>query len=319
MRQTTLAEGSFARYKKATRKEKFLQQMDEIIPWKELGRVIAPHYPKPKGAGRRPIGIERMLRIHFMQHWFNLSDPAMEEALYDMPAMREFAGIDLGREAAPDETTICRFRHLLESKDLGEKLFHLVNGYLEENGLFVSKGTIVDATLVDAPTSTKNREKSRDPDMHQTRKGNQWYFGMKVHVGVDSQSRLIHSVAVTAANTHDSQLLGDLLHGEETVVWGDSAYSGQGKVIRERSPNAKDYTNRKGARNRPLTETDRKKNRTKSKVRSKVEHVFGIMKCRFGFTKVRYRGLNKNANHTFTHCALVNLMMARNRLGCSQG
>lgn len=314
MRQTSLAEGSFVKYKKVTRKEQFLNQMDQIIPWKELSKAIEPHYPKPKGSGRRPVGIERMLRIHFMQHWFNLSDPGMEEALYDIPAMRDFAGIDLGNEAAPDETTICKFRHLLEKKNLGERLFHLVNAYLQENNLFVSKGTIVDATLIDAPTSTKNKDKQRDPEMHQTGKGNQWYFGMKAHIGVDSQSKLIHSVAVTAANVHDSQLLEDLLHGEETVVWGDSAYSGQTSVIRRCSPKARDLTNKKGARNRKLTELERRKNRNKSKVRAKVEHAFGIMKRQFGFTKVRYRGLEKNANHTFTNCALVNLVMAKNRL-----
>ena len=277
MRQTTLAEGSFAKYRKVTRKEQFLHQMDEIIPWKELSNAIEPHYPRPKGSGRHPVGIERMLHIHFMQHWFNLSDPGMEEALYDIPAMRDFAGIDLGREAAPDETTICKFRHLLEQKNLGERLFHLVNEYLQENNLFVSKGTIVDATLIDAPTSTKNKERQRDPDMHQTRKGDQWYFGMKAHIGVDSQSKLIHSVAVTPANTHDSQVLEDLLHGEETVVWGDSAYSGQKDQLKSSAPRAKDFTNKKGSRNRKLTDAERCKARTKSKVRAKVEHVFYVM------------------------------------------
>ena len=314
MRQTTLAEGSFAKYKKTTRKERFLNQMDQIIPWKELSKAIEPHYPKPKGSGRRPVGIERMLRIHFMQHWFNLSDPGIEEALYDIPSMRDFAGIDLGREAAPDETTICKFRHLLEKKDLGERLFHLVNQYLQENNLFVSKGTIVDATLIDAPTSTKNQKTERDPDMHQTRKGNQWHFGMKAHIGVDSQSKLIHSVAVTPANTHDSQVLEYLLHGEETVVWGDSAYSGQTDQLKAAAPGAKDYTNKKGSKHVKLTEVDRTKNRNKSKVRSKVEHVFHVMKCQFGFRKVRYKGLDKNANHTFTNCALINLVMSKNRL-----
>ena len=312
MRQTTIAEGTFAKYKKPTRKEKFLGQMEEIIPWKELSAVIEPHYPKPKGSGRRPIGIERMLRIHFMQHWFNLSDPAMEEALYDIPALRAFANIDLGREPAPDETTVCKFRHILESKDLGERLFHLVNAYLSENGLFVSKGTIVDATLIDA--STKNKEKKRDPDMHQTRKGNQWYFGMKTHIGVDSQSKLIHSVAVTPANTHDSQVLEDLLHGKETKVWGDTAYSGQKEVLSEQALHAKYYTQKKGSRNRKLSDDDRSKNRNKSKVRAKIEHVFHVMKRQFGFTKVRYRGLDKNANWVFMSCALVNLSMARKQL-----
>lgn len=314
MRQTTLAEGTFAKYKKPTRKEKFLAQMNEIIPWKELSEVIEPHYPMPKGSGRRPIGIERMLRIHFMQHWFNLSDPGMEEALYDIAVLREFANIDLGREPAPDETTICKFRHILEENDLGERLFDLVNAYLTENGLFVSKGTIVDATLIEAPTSTKNKEKQRDPDMHQTRKGNQWYFGMKTHIGVDSQSKLIHSVAVTPANTHDSQVLEDLLHGEETKVWGDSAYSGQKEVLGEHAPKAKDYTQKKGSRNRKLTDEERSKNRNKSKVRAKVEHTFHVMKRQFGFRKVRYRGLTKNATWVFMQCALINLVMSKNRL-----
>ena len=314
MRQTTLAEGSFAKYKKATRKEQFLKQMDQIIPWSDLSKAIEPYYPKPKGSGRRPIGIERMLRIHFMQHWFNLSDPAMEEALYDIAVMREFAGIDLGREAAPDETTICKFRHLLEKRNLGEELFRLVNEYLAENNLFVSKGTIVDATLIDAPSSTKNKENSRDPEMHQVKKGNQWYFGMKAHIGVDSQSKLIHSVGVTAAHVHESHLLENLLHGEETVVWGDSAYSGQKETIKSCAPGAKDMTNRKGARYRQLSDQEHRSNRVKSKVRSKVEHVFRVMKCQFGYTKVRYKGLAKNANHTFTNCALVNLYLAREKL-----
>lgn len=187
-----------------------------------------------------------MLRIHFLQHWFNLSDPAVEEGMYDSRAMRHFVGIDLGREPAPDETTVCKFRHLLEAHNLGDRLFALINDYLQENGLKVSTGTIVDATIIDAPSSTKNKEGKRDPEMHQTRKGNQWYFGMKGHIGVDSQTKLIHSVAATAANVHDSQLLGDLLHGEETRVWGDSTYA-RGDVIRDKAPYEKDFTNRRDA------------------------------------------------------------------------
>ena len=255
-----------------------------------------------------------MLRIHFLQHWFNLSDPAVEEALYDSRAMRRFVGIDLGREPVPDETTVCKFRHLLESRNLGDKLFALINEYLEENGLKVSTGTIVDATIINAPTSTKNREGKRDPEMHQTKKGNEWYFGMKAHIGVDSQSKLIHSVAATAANVHDSQLLGDLLHGDETRVWGDSAYSDQGEVIAERAPHAKDFTNRRASRNRPLSAGDRSRNRSKSKVRAKVEHPFLVLKKIFGFDKVRYRGLDKNAHRLFVACGLVNIYMARRRL-----
>ena len=210
MRQDSFSDAGFEKYRKKTRKERFLEEMETIIPWKKLTAAIEPFYPKPEGAGRRPIGIERMLRIHFIQHWFNLSDPAAEEALYDSRSLRQFVGIDLGREPVPDETTICKFRHLMEKHNLGDQLFHLVNQYLQENGLKVSRGTIVDASIISAPSSTKNKKKKRDPDMHSTRKGNQWYFGMKSHIGVDSRSKLIHSVVATAANVHDSQLLGDL-------------------------------------------------------------------------------------------------------------
>jgi IS5 family transposase len=314
MRQRTLAEEGFEKYRKPTRREQFLNEMDQVIPWRDLCKVIKPFYPTPKGAGRRPVGVERMLRIHFLQHWFNLSDPAVEEALYDSRAMRRFVGIDLGHEPVPDETTICKFRHLLEAHSLGDQLFVLINDYLQENGMKVNTGTIVDATIIDAPSSTKNEAKSRDPEMHQTRKGKQWYFGMKAHIGVDSRSKLIHSVAATAANVHDSQLLGDLLHGDETRVWGDSACTGQGDTIREHAPNAKDFTHKKGGRNRALSDDEKAKNRTKSKVRAKVEHPFLILKRVFGFTKVRYRGLEKNASRLFVACGLVNLYMARRRL-----
>jgi len=311
MRQRTLADEGFERHRKPTRREQFLDEMDKIVPWEGLCEVIEPFYPKPEGAGRPPIGLERMLRIHCLQHWFNLSDPAVEEALYDSRAMRRFVGIDLGREPAPDETTVCKFRHLLEAHNLGDQLFALIAEYLEENGLKVSTGTIVDASIIDAPSSTKNRDGKRDAEMHQTKKGNQWYFGMKAHIGVDSQTKLIHSVAATAANVHDSQLLADLLHGEETRVWGDSAYTGQGAVIREHAPNAKDFTNQKGCRSRPLSDEERAKNRNKSRVRAKGEHPFLILKQIFGFNKVRYRGLDKNANRLFVACGLVNLFMAR--------
>lgn len=315
MRQQTLAEEGFERYRKPTRREQFLEEMDQIIPWQDLCGAIAPFYPKGKGPGRPPIGVERMLRIHFLQHGFNLSDPAVEEeALYDSRAMRRFVGIDRGREPAPDETPICKFRHFLEAHNLGDQLFALINTYLQENGLKVSTGTIVDATIIDAPSSTKNRDKGRDPEMHQTKKGNQWYFGMKAHIGVDSKTTLIHSVAATAANAHDSQLLADLLHGDETRVYGDSAYAGQGETMRAQAPRAKDFTHKKGCRNRALSEVDTGRNTTKSKVRAKVEHPFLVLKRIFGFAKVRYRGLDKNANRLFVACGRVNLYMARRRL-----
>jgi len=314
MKQQSLEAGSFEKYRKKTRKEQFLEEMNQIIPWKAMCKAIEPYYPKPKGAGRRPVGIERMLRIHFLQHWFELSDPGAEEALYDSRSMRRFVGIDLGNEPVPDETTILNFRHLMEKHNLGDELFRLVNVYLAKSGMKISRGTIVDATIINAPTSTKNKDKQRDPDMHQTRKGNQWYFGMKTHIGVDNQNKLIHSIVVTAANVHDSQVLDDLLHGDETHVWGDSAYAGQKKLLYEHAPNAKDFTQKKACRNRPLTDAEKSANRYKSKVRSRVEHVFGVMKRQFGFAKVRYRGLDKNANCVFTKCALINLVLVKKQL-----
>ncbi|MCB0256376.1 MAG: IS5 family transposase [Anaerolineae bacterium] len=314
MRQDSFSDAGFEKYRKKTRKEQFLEEMETIIPWKELTEAIEPFYPKPQNAGRRPIGIERMLRIHFIQHWFNLSDPAVEEALYDSRALRQFVGVDLGREPVPDETTICKFRHLMEKHNLGDQLFHLVNQYLQENGMKVSRGTIVDASIISAPSSTKNKKKERDPEMKQTKKGNQWYFGMKAHIGVDSKTRLIHSVVATAANVHDSQVLPDLLHGEETRVWGDSAYAGQKQKITDYAPRAQDFTQAKGSRNRKLTEDERAKNRNKSRVRARVEHQFGIIKRQFGFNKVRYRGLAKNAHRLFVACALSNLVVAKKTL-----
>jgi IS5 family transposase len=312
MRQSSLT--GFEKYTKKTRKEQFLEEMDRIIPWSELTQALKPYYPDPTGPGRRPKGLERMLRIYFMQHWFNLSDPGMEEALYDSRVMRDFAGIDLGEEAAPDETTILNFRHLLEAKDMGAELLRLVNGYLAENGLKVSRGTIVDASIINAPSSTKNRDQARDSDMHQTKKGNQWYFGMKLHIGMDSKTKLVHSAVATAANVHDSQVLDDLLHGNETRVWGDSAYAGQQSAMKKAAPQARDFTQHKASRHRTLSVQERARNRTKSRVRSRVEHVFHVLKCRFGFTKVRYRGLDKNANHLFAALALVNLVMVKRRL-----
>ena len=314
MQQPTFAEVSFEQYRKPTRRERFLDEMNRVVPWAELAAAIAPVYPKPEGAGRPPVGVERMLRLHCLQQWFNLSDPAVEEALYDSRAMRQFVGIDLGREPVPDETTICKFRHLLEAHQVGEQLFARIGAYLAAQGMKVSQGTIVDATIITAPSSTKNRRKERDPEMHQTKKGNQWYFGMKAHIGVDSRTKLIHSVAATAANVHDSQVLPDLLHGQETRVWGDAAYSGQRDVIRQRAPSAQSFIQTKAHRHRPLSEVERTCNRTKSKVRAKVEHVFLVIKRIFGWSKVRYRGLAKNTNWLFVACGLANLYVARRRL-----
>jgi len=314
MQQSTFAEVTFEQYRKPTRRERFLDEMNRVVPWAELVDVIKPVYPKADGPGRPTVGIERMLRLHCLQQWFNLSDPAVEEALYDSRAMRQFVGIDLGREPVPDETTICKFRHLLEAHQLGEQLFAQIGAYLTKQGLQVSRGTIVDATIISAPSSTKNRTKARDPEMHQTKKGNQWYFGMKAHIGVDSQTKLIHSVVATAANVHDSQVLPELLHGQETRVGGDAAYSGQRDVIRQHAPKATSFIQTKAHRHRPLTEAERAKNRTKSKVRAKVEHAFLVIKRIFGWAKVRYRGLAKNTHWLQISCGLANLYVARRQL-----
>ena len=313
MKQTTLSTGGFDRYSKTTRRAAFLSEMDRVMPWSALCALIEPVYPKA-GNGRPPIGVERMLRIYFLQNWFNLSDPAVEEALYDSLSMRSFVGIDLGRERAPDETTVCKFRHLLEENDLGKRVFEEVGRHLQANGLKVSTGTIVDATIISAPSSTKNKDKARDPEMHQTKKGNQWYFGMKAHIGVDSKTKLIHSVVATSANVHDKHPIPQLLHGNENRVYGDSAYASQKELIAQAAPKAKDFTNQKGSRNNPLTDREREKNRTKSQVRAKVEHAFLIIKRIFGFAKVSYRGLKKNGNRLFVVAALANIFMVRHHL-----
>lgn len=313
MRQLTLATVNFDKHGKVTRRAAFLIEMDNVVPWQELCAIIEPFYPKP-GNGRPPIGLRRMLRLHFLQHWFNLSDPAAEEALYDSESMRQFVGIDLGHEPVPDETTILNFRHLLERHGLGKKLFERVNQYLASRGLKVAGGTIVDATIIAAPSSTKNQAKARDPEMHQTCKGRQWYFGMKLHIGVDSKTKLIHSLTATAANVHDGKVLGDLLHGDETRVYGDQAYQGQKAAIRQNAPNAKDFTNQRCRCRGVVDEVERGKNRTKSSVRAKVEHPFCVIKQVFGFTKVRYRGLVKNTERLWVTCGLANLFMVRRRL-----
>jgi transposase, IS5 family len=314
-KQRTLAMiTGFERYTKKTRRAIFLEEMEQVVPWAKLCALIEPHYPKP-GNGRRPKELEKMLRIYFLQQWFNLADPAVEEALYDSATLRQFAGIDLGAEPVPDETTVCNFRHLLEEYNLGEEILGTVNLHLQAKGVRITTGTIVDATIIHAPSSTKNRDQSRDPEMHQTRKGKQWYFGMKAHVGVDSKTKIIHTAVATAANVSDVAILPDLLHGEETRVWGDGAYQGQTEVIREGAPRAQDYTQRRCRyQGQIVDEVAWAKNRTKSKVRAKVEHVFQVMKLKFGFVKVRYRGLKKNAHRLFVTCALVNLFVSRNKL-----
>lgn len=313
MRQLTLASVSFEKHGKQTRRARFLAEMEQVVPWRELCAIVEPFYPKV-GNGRPPVGLERMLRLHFLQHWFNLSDPAAEEALYDSLSMRRFVGIDLGREPVPDETTILNFRHLLERHHLGQPLFDGVNACLASRGLKVAGGTIVDATIIAAPSSTKNAAKARDPEMHQTRKGQQWHFGMKLHIGVDSKTKLIHRMTTTAANMHDAKVLGELLHGNETRVYGDQAYRGQKAVIRKHAPKAKDFTNQRDRHCGVVDEVERSKNRTKSGVRAKVEHPIGVIKRVFGFAKVRYRGLAKNTQRLWVSCGLANLFVVRHRL-----
>jgi IS5 family transposase len=313
MKQQTLA--AFEQYGKPTRRAKFLADMEQILPWAELLGVIEPFYPKiSEAGGRPPIPLERMLRIYFLQLWFNLSDPAVEEALYDSTSMRGFVGIDLGVEAAPDETTVCKFRHLLEKHKLGKKLLTTVNEYLRRHGMKISNGTIVDATIIGAPSSTKNKDGKRDPEMHQTAKGKQWYFGMKAHIGVDSRTKLIHTVKASAANVADALGMPHLLHGKETRVWGDQAYRGQKDAIRAVAPRIRDFTNQRYRWGTRVDETIKATNRRKSKIRAKVEHVFGVIKRVFGFQKVRYRGLAKNLHRLEVTAALTNLFMVRRRL-----
>jgi transposase, IS5 family len=319
MKQQTLAMAAdqgagFERFRRRTKREDFLDAMDAIVPWAQLCAVIEPHYPKA-GNGRRPIGLQRMLRIHLLQHWFNLADNACEEALYDSASLRRFAGIDLGCERVPDETTLLKFRHLLEEHKLGPKLFAEVGRVLQASGFALKTGTIVDATLIGAPSSTKNADKARDPEMHQTRKGQQWYFGMKLHIGVDSQSGLAHSAVVTSANVHDKHPLPELLHGNERRVYGDSAYASQKALIHSKAANAQDFTNQRTRKAGCEVDAVKKaKNRNKSRIRSRVEHVFAVVKRLWGFDKVRYRGLAKNATRAFVTLAMANIYLARRPL-----
>jgi IS5 family transposase len=317
MKQQTLAmaadQSGYEQYRKPTRRDEFLATMQAIVPWADLCAVIEPYYPKA-GNGRPPIGLERMLRIHFIQHWFNLADLACEEALYDSASLRRFVGIDLGCEPVPDATTVLKFRRLLNDHQLGAALFAQVGQALQARGFKLNTGTIVDATIIGAPSSTKNADRARDPEMHQTKKGKQWYFGMKLHIGVDSQTGLTHSAVVTAAHVHDKHPLPDLLHGQERRVYGDSAYASQKCLIQDKAPQAKDFTNQRARRKGIFDAAIQSKNRHKSRIRARVEHVFGVVKRLWGFAKVRYRGLAKNATRAFTALALANLYLSRQRL-----
>jgi IS5 family transposase len=311
--QTFASQLSFEKYGRKSRRELFLEEMEQVVPWAELQALVEPHYPKA-GNGRRPVGLSIMLRTYFMQQWFNLSDPGVEEAFYESATLRRFAGVDLGVAPAPDETTVLRFRHLLEKHDLCGAMLDAVNLHLEAKGIRIATGTIVDATIIHAPSSTKNEKKERDPAMHQTRKGKQWYFGLKAHIGVDSKEGTVHSVATSAANVSDVHMLPDLLHGEERKVWGDGGYQGQTKAIQQAAPKAQDMTCKRTKFKNYVDEVAKKKNTTKSKVRAKVEHVFRILKRVFGFDKVRYRGIAKNHHRLCANFALINLYLHRKRL-----
>jgi len=314
MKQRSLASQSvFAKYGRKSRRELFLDEMEQIAPWAELLALVEPHYAKA-GKGRHPVGLSIMLRTYFLQQWFNLSDPGVEEALYESPVLQRFVGVDLGVAPAPDETTILRFRHLLEKHGLGEQMLDTVNEHLESKGIRIQTGTIVDASILHAPSSTKNEAGKRDPAMHQTKKGNQWFFGLKTHIGVDSKEGHVHSVATTAANVSDVHMLPGLLHGEERKVWGDGGYQGQTEAIKQAAPHAQDMTCKRTRFKNYVDEEARRKNTIKSRVRAKVEHVFRILKRVFGFDKVRYRGIAKNHHRLCANFALINLYLHRKRL-----
>jgi IS5 family transposase len=313
--QTSFSQAEFADKKKTTRREKFLARMEEIIPWAALLAVIEPFYPKGE-RGRPPIGLERMLRVYFLQQWYGLADEAIEDAIYDSQAMRGFARIDLSDDGVPDATTLLKFRRLLETNDLCKGIFNAINTDLAARGLMMREGTLVDATLIAAPPSTKNKERQRDPEMHQTRKGNQWYFGMKAHIGADRDSKLVHTVVVTAANVADITKTAELLHGQETQVHADAGYTGVEKRAEITALNRTIDWQIAGKRGRikKLGEGSEKERlkaveKAKASVRAFVEHPFHIIKNIFRHRKVRYRGLAKNGHQLHTLFGLANLVI----------
>jgi IS5 family transposase len=313
MKTISFAGIAYENKKKKTRREQFLEEMDKVIPWAELVQVIEKYYPKA-GNGRQPMPMERMLRIYFMQQWYALSDPAMEDALYDIESMRRFADIDLSVDIVPDETTILNFRHRLEKHNLTKRIFEKTKNYLKDRGLLLREGTIVDATIINAPSSTKNREQVRDPEMRSTRKGNNYYFGMKAHVGTDTGKGLVHDIVVTDASIHDSQVMDELVHGEEQAVYGDKAYSDEKKKAGYEAKGIKWRVNIRGCRWRKLTEKEVATNHEQSQTRAKVEHIFLVVKHLWHYTKVRYKGLYKNTVQVFSLFALANLYLVRHEL-----
>jgi IS5 family transposase len=310
--QRTFASLAWSTKGKVTRRERFLAEMDQVIPWEPLLALIAPHYPQA-GRGRRPVGLETMLRIYFVQQWFNLSDPQAEDALYDSEAIRRFVGVELGDDVVPDETTILRFRHLLERHQLTAALFEAIRGHLEARQLLLKTGTIVDATIIHAPSSTKNATATRDPEMRQTRQGKQWYFGMKLHIGTDPRG-VVHHVVATDAATADITQLPALLHGEERDLYGDQAYWKEEHRQHWRLAGGRYRVNRRGTKHRPLTASQKAINRSRSRHRARGEHPFHVVKRLWGFTKVRYRGVAKNLARALTMFGLANLYRVRRHL-----
>ena len=310
--QRTFAEMAWEKKGKVTRREQFLAEMNAVVPWRRLMAVIEPNYPKGEG-GRQPMGLEKMLRIYFVQQWFDLSDPAAEDAIYDSESIRRFVGVELSEDRVPDETTILRFRHLLEKHDLTEAIFAEIRSLLEEKRLLLRAGTIVDATIIHAPSSTKNQSGKRDPEMKQTRKGNAWYFGMKVHTGTDKRG-LTHSLVVTDAAQADIKQMPELLRGSESEVYGDQAYWKEADRCSFKERGVRYKVNRRPTVKTPLTDQWKKFNRSRSRVRARGEHAYRVVKQQWGFRKVRYRGLAKNRARAYTLFALANLYMVRRKL-----
>ena len=319
MKQTTFAALNYAAKKKQTRREKFLDEMERVVPWAELEAVIEPHYPKAGRRGGQPKPMSAMLRIYFMQQWYGLSDPGMEDTLYEIESMRRFAGLELVEDALPDETTILNFRRLLETHQLTAKMMNVISDVLTDKGLLLKGGTMVDATIIHAPPSTKNKSRARDPEMHQTKKGNQWHFGMKAHIGVDAESGLVHTLVATAAHEHDVTQAHALLHGDETDVFADAGYVGVAKRKENQDRKVNWHVAMRPGKRRALPETSLGKalealEHTKARIRAKVEHPFHVVKNLFKHRKTRYRGMAKNAAQLLTLFGLANLMLAKRRL-----
>jgi IS5 family transposase len=320
MKQSSFSDAEFAHKKKQTRRDRFLAEIEAVTPWAALVAALLPYYPKGDGRGRPPVGLERMLRMYIAQQCFGLSDEGIEDAIYDSQSIRGFVGIDLTHESAPDATTLLKFRRLLEQNNLTRRIFDEINGHLAGKGLVMREGTIVDATLIAAPPSTKNRDKERDPEMHQSKKGNDWHFGMKAHVGVDMATGLVHSVVGTAGNVSDVTQAHALLHGGEKAVLGDAGYQGVGKRPENADKEVDWHTAmrpsvRKKLKKNPLGRATEKLEQTKASVRAKVEHCFHVVKCLFKHRKTRYRGLAKNNAQLFALFGFANLILARRFLG----